>query len=104
LSFQGIRLKQVGRLIYLGPFFPISISAANEDLTMNLIILGPYLRAFLKGCIYISGGLAISLFLASGMARVPSSRDVLIKAAVNVTIFLIFFTVVFAALRFMGRP
>lgn len=65
-----------------------------------LLMLGPYLRLFLIGCMVLTGLLAVGLFIAARF----TGKDDLIKAAVNMTVSLIFFVIVFIVFWLLGMP
>jgi hypothetical protein len=66
-----------------------------------LLLLGPYLRPFLIGCILILGVLILCMFVASYVSR---SSYFYVEAAVNLSVILIFFILLFAVLCLLGMP
>jgi hypothetical protein len=69
-----------------------------------LLLLGPYLRPFLKVSALISGALSVILFVASCRAKSPVNRVTLEDACFTFFTFFIFFVAIFVFFWVLGMP
>lgn len=70
-----------------------------------LLMLGPYLRIFLYGCMAISGGLAVLLFvMALCTAKKPSTSDSFMEGAMSMLGVALTIAVITILFHFLGMP
>lgn len=69
-----------------------------------LLMLGPYLRPFLEGCIVITGIISICLFVAASLAQSRRNCEGFTKAAKNILVMSIFLVAIFVFLWLLGMP